>query len=82
MAGGTYISGGWYRICDRCGLKRRHYDTRKEWTGLIVCSDGCWEQRHPQEGVRGVADNQSVPDPRPEPEDVFLSANQVTADDL
>ena len=77
-----YESGGWYRICDRCGFKRRHYDTRKEWTGLIVCADTCWEPRHPQDFVRGVADRQRVPDPRPEPTDTFLSVGDVTADDL
>jgi hypothetical protein len=77
-----YEPGGWYRLCDRCGRKRRHYDTRKEWTGLIVCTDGCFEERNQQDYVRGVADRQRVPDPRPEPADVFLSANEVTADDL
>ena len=66
MADEHYIPGGFYRCCERCGFKRRHYDTRKEWTGLYVCADTCFEVRHPQDFVRGRADRQSVPDPRPE----------------
>jgi hypothetical protein len=69
-------------ICDRCGFKRRAYDTRKEWTGLRVCKDTCWEPRHPQDYVRGVRDDQTVKDPRPRPEDVFLGVNDVQPEDL
>ena len=61
-----FRSGEWLRICDRCGFRRYASETRKEWTGLIVCADTCWEERHPQDFVRGVHDRQRVPDPRPE----------------
>lgn len=77
-----YEPGGFYRICQRCGFERRNYDTRKEWTGLYVCADTCFETRHPQDMVRGRKDLQRVPDPRPEPEDTFLSDNEVTRDSL
>jgi hypothetical protein len=77
-----YQIGGFYRICDRCGFERRNYDTRKEWTGLIVCADECYETRHPQDSVRGVKDKQKVPSPRPEPTDYFLTDNEVTRDSL
>jgi hypothetical protein len=76
-----YEPGGFWRDCQRCGFKHRNYDTKKEWTGLIVCEE-CWETRHPQDFVRGVKDRQRVPDPRPEPADVFLEANDVTRDSL
>ena len=66
MADECYIPGGFYRICERCGFKRRNWDTRKEWNGLIVCADTCWEARHSQDFVRGRIDRQTVPDPRPE----------------
>lgn len=66
MADEHYIPGGFYRICERCGFKRRNWDTRKEWNGLIVCVDTCWEARQPQDFVRGRIDRQTVPDPRPE----------------
>ena len=61
-----YRAGDFNRICDRCGSKRKASDTRKEWTGMIVCSDGCFEERHPQDFVRAVHDRQRVTDPRPE----------------
>lgn len=77
-----WTPGGFLRICDRCGRRRRNWDTAKEWTGLIVCTDGCLEARHPQDHVRGVADNQRVPDPRPEPPDEFLGVNEVQPEDL
>lgn len=69
------------RICDRTGFKVKACDTLMEWNGLIVCRED-WEPRHPQDFVRGKRDNQRVPHPRPEPDDVFLDANDVTPDDL
>lgn len=62
----------WRVICDRCGWKRWNYELRKEWNGLMVCRDTCWEPRHPQDFVRGVPDEQSVPWVRPEPADSFV----------
>lgn len=38
--------------------------TRQEWNNLIV-SDRVWEARQPQDFVKGVADNQTVPFARP-----------------
>lgn len=72
-----YRAGDFYRICDRCGEKKRASETKKEWTGLIVC-DPCFETRHPQDNVRGRKDRQRVPDPRPEAPDYFLAPNEVT----
>ena len=62
----------WRAICDRCGTKRWNHELRKEWTGLMVCRDTCWEARNQQEHVRGVVDRQAPPWVRPEPADVFL----------
>ena len=76
-----YIPGDFWRICDRCGGKFRQSETRKTWDGLWVCKKD-WEPRHPQDSIRGRGDRQSVPEPRPEPEDYFLSDNEVTAEDL
>lgn len=76
-----YVSPGHER-CMRCGFIRGRSKMRKEWTGLLVCEDTCWEPKHPQMSLRGVPDNQTVPWTRPPPEPVFLTANQVTADDL
>lgn len=75
-----YIAGEPYKNCDRCGLDKRAVETRKEWTGLIVCNE-CWDPKHPQLAVRGRRERRH-PAPSPEPDDVFLSANEITAGDL
>jgi len=59
-----YKPGSFYRICDRTGFAIRAERTRTEWNNLIV-SDRVWEARQPQDFVKGVADNQNVPFPRP-----------------
>jgi hypothetical protein len=78
----SYKHGDTNGLCMRCGFKHLLSDMRKEWTGLIVCRQ-CWEPRHPQDFVRAVPDVQAPRrQPSPEPADVFLTANQVTVDDL
>lgn len=64
----NYIPGDFWRICDRCGFKKRANQTFRTWDGLYVCSED-FESRHPQDFVRGRKDNQIVPNPRPEPID-------------
>ncbi len=61
----VYRPGDFLRDCDRCGFTVYASETRKQWDGLIVCIDGCFEERHPQDFVRGRVDRQNVPDPRP-----------------
>lgn len=67
-----YRAGDFLRDCDRCGSTVYASETRKEWTGLIVCIAGCFEERHPQDFVRGRVDRQNVPDPRPPGANRFL----------
>lgn len=73
-----YRHGDANAVCDRCGFEYKHSQTRREWTGLRVCSGPgtnlCWEERHPQEFVRGIKEKIAVFDPRPEPADVFVFA--------
>ncbi len=64
--GVQYEPGSFYRTDDRSGFTRRAQDTRQEWTGLIVAED-LWEPRQPQDLVKGVPDDQTVPQPRPVP---------------
>lgn len=78
----TWRKGDHRVICDRCGFKRWSSETAMEWTGMRVCKIECYETRHPQDFVRAKADNQSVPNPRPEATDSFLSVGDVTVDDL
>jgi hypothetical protein len=69
---GGYKKGGFWRIDDRTGFKVRGYNTVKEWTGSIVDKND-FEARHPQDFVRGVADKQVVPAPRPRaPVDTYI----------
>lgn len=69
--GVQYKPGSFYRSDDRSGFTRRAEDTKKEWTELIVGKD-LWEIRQPQDFVRGVPDNQTVPNPRLVPPPVFV----------
>jgi hypothetical protein len=81
----VYLSGNHFVICDRCGFKKLRTECRKEWTGLLVCSDTCWEPKHPQLTIKGKKDMQAVRDARPEADDIYLStvyASRVKAEDL
>lgn len=71
-----YVPGDFKRICDVCGFVYRASETRKRWDGLIVCMAD-FEQRHPQDFVRGRKDRQNVPDPRPEPVDNIIGPLQT-----
>lgn len=72
-----YVHGDFYRVDDRTGFPERAEKTRKEWTGLIVHRDR-WERRPEQDFVKGVLDDQTVPDPRPLPPDIFVGPLSVT----
>lgn len=72
----TWKRGDWLYVCQRCGLTYYASTIRLEWTGLRVC-EHCWEPRHPQDFVRGVRDDQTVPFAN-NPDDVFVEANEVS----
>jgi hypothetical protein len=72
----TYIAGDFWRICDRCGFRKRSSETFRTWDGLYVCEED-FETRHPQDLVRGRRDDQNVPDPRPEPVDTIIGPLQT-----
>ena len=77
----TFKEGDWNAICDRCGFKMHASKLRKTWDNYMVCGR-CWYPRHPQELLRGVKDDQSVPFSRPESTDTFVTKDDVTAEDL
>lgn len=81
-----YAKGQWKVVCDRCGFKYKSDQLHKEWNGLRTCrgpdTNDCWEERHPQDFVKGRADRQAPEWTRPEADDVFLGTNEVTRDDL
>lgn len=66
-----YKPGSFYRICDRTGFAVRAEHTRKQWNNIIV-RDRSFEERQPQDFVRGRRDDQTVPQPRPRQVNVFL----------
>jgi len=67
-----YRPGDFWRMCSRCGFRFRASQTYLTWDGLYVCIDD-FETRHPQDFVRGRADQIRAPNPRPEPEPVFVT---------
>ena len=76
-----FVSGDWNVICDVSGFKVKASQTRRQWNNLRV-RESEFEERHPQDFVRGVPDHQTVPFARPESTDVFLSPGDVTVNDL
>lgn len=77
----TARDGDWNVICDISGFKCKASETVRRWDGLRVLRRFS-EERHPQDFVRGVKDNPSVPWARPEQADVFLSPGDVTPESL
>lgn len=76
----TYRPGDFLRDCDRCGFTLYASETKQQWDGLIVC-EPCFETRHPQDFVRGRADRQNVPLPRPVPAYSYLGPLSTTVTD-
>ena len=76
-----YKSGDALAICDRCGFQFMHSQLQETWDGLLVDA-ACFEERHPQDFIRGVPERIAIRDPRPPGTDHFLSAGDVTPDDL
>lgn len=74
----AYIAGDWWVICDVCGFKKLASQVQKRWDGMIVCSED-WEPRHPQDFLRSVPENTSVPFVRPEPADTFVSVSVIAS---
>ena len=60
-----FVKGAWNADCDRCGFTFKNTSIKLEWTGLRCCSgegtNNCWEERHPQESLRGKRDRQAPP---------------------
>lgn len=71
----TYVAGFHKFVCDVCGFEFLSDKKRKRWDDLIVCPDD-YEVDHPQKYIRVQSDGQSVPDPRPEPADIFVVGSE------
>lgn len=78
---GTYAKkGDWNVICDLSGFECKASETWLRWDGMRVLAR-FWEARQPQDLVRGVKDDPSVPWTRPETADVFIET-PITPEDL
>ena len=71
-----YDRGDWKALCDVCGREYKASQLTQRWDGLMCCHQD-WEIRQPQDFVRGVDDNQTVPWSRPEPADYFIPVTTV-----
>lgn len=69
-----YADGEWNFFCDLCGRKEKSSKAMKTWDNFRVCHHHK-EARNPQDFVRGVKDNQTVPWSRPEAPDTFVTSN-------
>ena len=70
----TYIKGDWNAMCQRCGFKYKASQLRKTWDGFWVCLDD-WEERHPQDFVTSMEDQQMLPWSRPEGPDTGVDSD-------
>jgi len=59
-----YKPGDYNMICDVSGRKVKASKMKRRWDNAMVHPDH-WETRQPQDFVRGVKDDQSVPVSRP-----------------
>lgn len=73
-----YADGSWNFYCDFCGAKAKSDDGMRTWDNFYVCKHHK-EVRNPQDFVRGVRENQSLPWTRPKPPNIFEGINWTRA---
>lgn len=75
--------GSFLRVCDLSGFVTRAENTKEQWDSSIV-ERRFWGARPAQDFVRGVKDDQTVPNARPDPPPVFVGPifTQLTANVL
>lgn len=65
-----FADGQWNFYCDLCGAKTKSGEGTRTWDNFYVCKHHK-EERNPQDFVRGVRENQSLPWTRPMPPNDF-----------
>jgi hypothetical protein len=75
-----YKKGDYNVICDRCGAKFKASECAMEWDNLFVCKANCFEERQPQDFVRGLVDDQTVSIARPRAKDKYITTPITPAD--
>ena len=66
-----YLEGAWNLRCQECYKKIKSTDAYFRWDNLWVCST-CWEIRNPQDFVRGIPDNSSIPFSTGNPPPIYI----------
>jgi hypothetical protein len=66
-----WADGQWNFFCDLCGRKEKSGNAMKTWNNFRICKHHK-EVRNPQDFIRGVKDDQTVPWSRPEAPDTFV----------
>jgi hypothetical protein len=74
-----FARGEWNFYCDLCGSKQKSSYGRKTWDGFWVCAHHN-EVRNPQDFVKGVKDNQTVPWTSPNVDQYVPTASQAIRD--
>lgn len=64
-------------ICDVCGFKFKGNELRKRWDNLMVCESD-YEERHPQDLIKGIIDKQTPPYIRDMPETLNFTEETTT----
>ena len=72
-----YTRGDWNLIDDKTGFKIKASNSRLQWNN-VRCADKYFEERHPQDFVRGVPDKQNVPFARPEAANTWVGPTVTT----
>lgn len=67
-----YADGEYNFFCDLCGRKEKSGNGVKTWDNHYVCRYHK-EARNPQDFIKGVKDNQSLPWVRSEPADQYVA---------
>lgn len=80
LRGTRAVLGDWNVVCQLSGFKCKASETVLRWDGLRVLRRFS-EERQPQDFVRGVKDNPSVPWTSPEAPDTFITS-PITPGDL
>ena len=73
--------GDWTVVCDVSGFRVLASETRKQWDNSIAW-ERVWTARQPQDYLRGIPDNMTVPFSRPKTDPNFIETNAVSAEDL
>lgn len=66
-----YADGEWNFYCDLCGRKEKSSNGVKTWDNHYVCRHHK-EVRNPQDFIKGVRENPSLPWQRSQPPDTFV----------